>query len=198
MDNIPVKDIFEETNKPRDGRAPLSRAVAESVLGESLDNVVIYDLINNRANRRTYNSHYVVGSVTMSTNAARFKKLCANSSVIAGRVPVAVAAKTYLQHRSMDYSSRGTAVSGRVIFYDAETKKYSAFTRGWMHCACHVCNVAASEQALYDTMNTVVSDFRTVEKFTGQKVVVPQVPQDAAEKTFWNKIVGFISKNRTK
>ncbi|MBP3316467.1 MAG: hypothetical protein J6L70_02610 [Alphaproteobacteria bacterium] len=195
MDSIVVKDIFEETTNPQNGRVPLTRAMAESVLGESLDNVVIYDLINNRPNRRTYNSHYVIGGNTMATNATRFKNLCAKSHVIAGRVPVAVVAKTYLQHRSMDYSNRGTAVSGKVIFYDPETKGYAAFTRGWMHCGCHVCNVAASEQALYDAMNVVVSDFRNVESFTGQRAVVAR---DTAKKTFWNTIVNFVGKKRSR
>ncbi len=191
MNGMFVKDIFEENNEMQNGRAPLSRAMAESVLGEWLDNVVFYDLINNRPNRRTYNSCYVVGNSDMINNAARFKKLCAKSSVIAGRVPVAVVAKTYLEHRGLDYSSRGTAVAGNVIFYDPETKKYSAFTRGWMHCSCHVCNIAASEQALYDTMDDVVRFFGRVEFSAGKKVVVTQ---DTAKKTFWNTIADFVVK----
>ena len=38
-----LNDIFENTKTPRDGRLPLSRKMAEFMLGESLNNVVIYD-----------------------------------------------------------------------------------------------------------------------------------------------------------
>lgn len=191
--NLFVKDIFEETMRPRDGRAPLSRAVAESVLGESLDNVVIYDLINNRANRQTYNSHRVVGHSAMATNAERFKKLCAKSPVIAGRVPVAVVAKTCSETSYMAYKKCGHHVVGNVVFYDPDTKEYSAFAQGWpwTYCRCHPCSVAASEQALYDAMDNVVCVFDDIEFRIGPKVVVAQ---DTTKKTFWNTVVDFVSK----
>ena len=164
-----LNDIFEKTKTPRDGRLPLSRQMAEFLLGESLDDVVLYDLVNGCANRRSYNTHLIVGMGNINGFVPHFKELCSQSSVLMGRVPVAVAAKTYSQHRSLDYHRRGLDVAGNVIFYDAQSRKYSAFTRGWMHCDSHYCNVAASEQALYDVMNAVTRRFKMVESFAYQK-----------------------------
>ena len=189
------KDIFEDTKMSRNGRMPLTKAVAESVLGESLDNVVMYDFCNNCVNKRNYNGLYVVATRQMSGMAAKFVDLCAKSSVIAGRVPVAVVAKTYESEYSMNYNSRGCDVAGNVIFYDPKTKKYSGFRRGWMPVCSHLCRYAASEQALYDVMNEVGRSFGKVESFAGQKIVVTQ---ENARKTFWSAITDFVSKTFSK
>ena len=189
------KDIFEGTKQPCDGRAPLTKEMAEFMLGESLDKVVMYDLVNNRASQRIYNGAYVVATGQMLGMAAKFKDLCAKSSVIAGRVPVAVVAKTYESEYNMNYNSRGCDVAGNVIFYDPKTKKYSGFRRGWMPVCSHLCRYAASEEALYDMMNEVGLFFKKVESYAYQKSAVQQ---QEAKKTFWNVVTDFVNKTFSK
>lgn len=164
-----LNDIFENTKTPRDGRMPLSRQMAEFMLGESLDNVVMYDIVRGKINRRMYNNTMVVGGRSIMSYIPRFQDLCRQSSALAGRMPVAIAAKTYLNNGTMDYNKRGYKVAGNVIFYDAATKKYSAFTRGWMPCSVHRCNIAAAEQALYDAVWHMTNCFTAVEPFIRQK-----------------------------
>ena len=164
-----LNDIFENTKKPRDGRLPLSRKMAEFMLGESLNNVVMYDLIQGQINRRWYNDSPVIGGQGIKIRIQRFQDVCRQSSVLAGRVPVAIVAKTYLDNRTMDYNKRGNKVAGNVIFYDAATKQYSAFTRGWKPCFEHRCDIAAAEQALYDAVWHMTNCFSAVEPFIRQK-----------------------------
>lgn len=164
-----LNDIFENTKKPRNRRAPLTKKVAEFMLGESLDKVVMYDIINDRKTKRYYNGHYVVGGNVVSDNILQFKKLCGQSSVLAGREPVALVAKTCLYRYGVAYNSHGWDVVGNVIFYEPKTKKYSAFTQGWMLCGEHKCNMAASEQALHDVITRVARDIKTVESFCYKK-----------------------------
>ena len=162
-------DIFEDTKTPRNGRAPLTKKVAEFMLGESLDNVVMYDIVNDRKNKRYYNGHYVVGGNFLRDDVPQFKKLCEQSSVLAGREPVALVAKTCLYRFGVAYNLHGWDVVGNVIFYEPKTKTYSAFTQGWMLCGKHKCNMAASEQALYDVVTRVARDIKTVESFCYKK-----------------------------
>ena len=164
-----LNDIFENTKTPRDGRMPLSRQMAEFMLGESLDNVVMYDMVRGKINRRMYNNTMVVGGRSIMSYIPRFQDLCRQSSVLAGRMPVAIAAKTYVNNGTMDYNKRGYKVAGNVILYDAATKKYSAFTRGWMPCSVHRCNIAAAEQALFDAVWNMMNGFTTVEAYVPQK-----------------------------
>ena len=164
-----LNDIFENTKTPRDGRLPLSRQMAEFMLGESLNNVVMYDLVQGKINRRWYNNTMVTGGRSIVSYISRFQDLCRQSSVLSGRVPVAIAAKTYLDNRTMDYNKCGYKVAGNVIFYDAATKKYSAFTRGWKPCFEHRCYNAAAEQALYDAVWHMTNCFSAVEPFVRQK-----------------------------
>ena len=154
-------DIFENTKTPRNGRAPLTKKVAEFMLGESLD--------NDRKTKRYYNGYYVVGGNFLRDDVPRFKKLCEQSSVLAGREPVALVAKTCFYRFGAEYHSHGWDVVGNVIFYEPKTKTYFAFTQGWMLCGEHRCNMAASEQALYDVVTRVARDIKTVESFCYKK-----------------------------
>ncbi|MBR2011826.1 MAG: hypothetical protein IKA08_00975 [Alphaproteobacteria bacterium] len=185
-------DIFENTKKPRNRRAPLIRADAEFILGEPLSNVVIYDFINKRIDKSIYNGHCIVGGRLVTERAPKIKELCAKSSVIAGRVPVAVVAKTYEPEYGMRYSSLGDYVAGNIIFYNPKTKKYSAFTRGWMPFCEHLCRFAAAEQALYDVMDGISRNFTRVESYAYQE---ENTTHQSARKTFWNAITDFVGKN---
>lgn len=167
-----LNDIFENTKTPTAGRLALSKEMAEFMLGGRMSNFVIFNLVTESVHQRLYNGHVVAGVSHIKKLAPKFKDFCSQSSVMAGRIPVAVVAKTYLHTRdqygtpSYPYTPTGRRIAGNVMFYDfGANPKYSLLPGGWIPCGARACSIAASEEALLEVFNRITSDTRSLESF---------------------------------
>ncbi len=167
-----LNDIFENTKTPQHGRLALSKEMAEFMLAGHLSNFVIFNLVTESVHLRSYNGHVVAGVSHIKKLAPKFKDFCAQSSVMAGRTPIAVIAKTYLHSRdeygtlNYPYSPVGRRIAGNVMFYDPVSKpNYSLLPGGWIPCGERACTISASEEALLEVFNRITSDTRSLESF---------------------------------
>ena len=155
--------------KSQEDKIPeLTQEVVESVLHESYKNMVVYDIDTGKMNRRLYNGLNLICIGSVGAMMPRFKWMCEQSSVLAHRAPVAIAAKTVPAPSSTQYHNHGKYVMGNVVFWDKKKKEYSALNR-WMLCNEHWCHIAAAEQSLIDVAEYVTNRIHYLETCVKEK-----------------------------
>lgn len=146
----------------------LTHEKVESLLQESYKDIVVYHIDTGTMNQKIYNGQLVVGLKGVAKWMPDFKQMWEQSSVLQDLRPVMIAAKT-VRYKTDKASRYGTDVVGNVIVWDKKKKVYYALRPKWFYVCSHVCNVAASEQCLYDVADYVRCNIRMLENFARNK-----------------------------
>lgn len=158
-------DLFRTGNKTvlsnaaMDGSRPeLTVGMAEKLLGDKLDYMVMYNMKTLKPLKDTYNEQKVIYGGQVSYLAKSFEDLYAQY-VSADKKPMWVAIKSVsawddkgydLLKPAPGYDSFGRLIIGNVIFYDFKQKKYTTLypNGSWIRVGRKDCRTAVKESLL--------------------------------------------------
>ena len=150
-------------------RAALTKMKAEFMLGESLQDVVMYNFITGGIDKTRYNNEAVIGNRQIQEYALQMLQNCKTNPAMLMREPVAVFAKTYdcnytntfTDRRffiTPPYNANGKCIAGNVIFLNKSTNNYELLPQGWFYAGGKNCKGSASEEAILSVMKLLAGD----------------------------------------
>ena len=162
-------DLFRTGNKAvlsnaaMDGSRPeLTVGMAEKLLGDKLDYMVMYNMKTLKPLKNEYNTHKVIYGGQVSYLAASFKDMYAQY-VSRDKKPMWVAIKSVsawddkgydLLNPAPGYDSFGRLIIGNVIFYDFKQKKYTTlYPNGSWIRVCVKGNRDAAKESILNTLD---------------------------------------------
>jgi hypothetical protein len=162
-------DLFRTGNKTvlsnaaMDGSRPeLTVGMAEKLLGDKLDYMVMYNMKTLKPLRNEYNTHKVIYGGQVSYLAASFKDMYAQY-VSRDKKPMWVAIKSVsawddkgydLLNPAPGYDSFGRLIIGNVIFYDFKQKKYTTlYPNGSWIRVCVKGHRDAAKESILNTLD---------------------------------------------
>jgi hypothetical protein len=164
-------DLFRTGNKTvlsnaaMDGSRPeLTVGMAEKLLGDKLDYMVMYNMKTLKPLRNEYNTHKVIYGGQVSYLAASFKDMYAQY-VSRDKKPMWVAIKSVsawddkgydLLNPAPGYDSFGRLIIGNVIFYDFKQKKYTTLYQNgsWIR-VCVKGHRDAAKESILNTLDVL-------------------------------------------
>ena len=162
-------DLFRTGNKTvlsnaaMDGSRPeLTVGMAEKLLGDKLDYMVMYNMKTLKPLKNEYNTHKVIYGGQVSYLAASFKDMYAQY-VSRDKKPMWVAIKSVsawddkgydLLNPAPGYDSFGRLIIGNVIFYDFKQKKYTTlYPNGSWIRVCVKGHRDAAKESILNTLD---------------------------------------------
>lgn len=163
-------------------RPALTKMLAEFMLGETLQDVVMYNCITGAVDKKRYNNEAVIGARQIQESAVQMLKNFESSPVLSAYQPVAVFAKIYDCDYTNVFTDRrffrvppfnpdGKCIAGNVIFLNKATNKYEPLPNSWFYVGGKTCKGSASEEAML-----------SVVKLLGQESVVKDLVQGIAKR----------------
>ena len=166
-------DLFRTGNKTvlsnaaMDGSRPeLTVGMAEKLLGDKLDYMVMYNMKTLKPLKNEYNTHKVIYGGQVSYLAASFKDMYAQY-VSRDKKPMWVAIKSVsawddkgydLLNPAPGYDSFGRLIIGNVIFYDFKQKKYTTlYPNGSWIRVCVKGHRDAAKESILNTLEVSVT-----------------------------------------
>jgi hypothetical protein len=146
-----------------DGSRPeLTVGMAEKLLGDKLDYMVMYNMKTLKPLKNEYNTHKVIYGGQVSYLAASFKDMYAQY-VSRDKKPMWVAIKSVsawddkgydLLNPAPGYDSFGRLIIGNVIFYDFKQKKYTTlYPNGSWIRVCVKGHRDAAKESILNTLD---------------------------------------------
>lgn len=149
-------------------KSELTHEKMEWMLGDSYKDIVVYQIDTGAINQKMYHNQLVVGLKDVAKWMPGFKHMWEQSSALQDLRPVMITAKT-VRYKMEKPSRYGTEVLGNIIVWDKKKKVYYALGPKWFYVCAHVCNVAASEQCLYDVADFVRNNRVMLERLARER-----------------------------